>query len=873
VSPSGPTGGGTRLERGSRLGPYEILGPLGAGGMGEVYRALDSRLGREVAIKVLPAESSTDPDRLKRFEQESKAAGALNHPNLLAVFDTGVHEGGPYIVFELLQGETLRQRLAPGPLPTRKAVECAVQIANGLAAAHQAGIVHRDLKPENVFVTEDGRVKILDFGLAKLQPRRNEGDALSAEATASEITGAGTVLGTVGYMSPEQVQGRPADPRSDIFSLGTLFYEMLSGRRAFARDSSIETLRAILKEDPAELSGVKGSVPSGLEQIVRRCLEKRPDERFQSARDVAFALEAVSGSRAGMGFETPRPVGRRLVVGAAALTVVVLAASTVWLWPAASPPRVTGTTQITSDLVAKFWPVTDGSRIYFNESPRAGASVLAQVAAIGGDVAHIAAPFSAPQVVDVSPDGSELLVLGYGEVAPQDGMAELWIVPVVGGPPRRVGDLRGQDAAWSIDGRNIAYAAGSDLHVASSDGSGSRKIWTAAASIHFLAWSRDGRRLRMTVFPKNRNPALWEIGADGEGPHSLLPAFDRGACCGRWAADGKSYVFSAWEGRISDIWVLPERTSWLSRTPAEPVRLTQGPLSLNTPAPSRDGRRIFVVGEKERGELVRYDPGSRQFLPYLSGISAYTVRFSLDGQWLAYTAYPEGTLWRSRADGSDRLQLTRPPLHADDAHWSPDGKRLVFFGWDFVGQTNSSYLVSADGGLPALVPMPHDQGLVANSWSPDGGTLALWQRPEGRAITIQLLDLKTGRLSTVPGSEGLLDPHWSPDGRYLTAQSSDYLRLSLYDFTSRRWRQLLAGKQVLGWAAWSRDSRSLFINEGPARVRLGIADGRREVLANVEGLRLTGNYANWVGNAPDDSVITLRDLSVQEIFALDWKAP
>ena len=295
------------LGPGTHLGPFEILGALGSGGMGEVYRARDTRLGRDVAVKVLPADFSLDPDRRRRFEQETRAASALNHPNLVSVLDAGLHGDVPYIVFELLQGQTLRERLEPGPLPARKAIEYAVQIAHGLAAAHEAGIVHRDLKPENLFLTADGRLKILDFGLAKLRPTHGLSPASTQATTASEITGLGTVLGTTGYMSPEQVEGKPADHRSDIFSFGSVFSEMLSGRRAFRRDSAIETMRAILKEDPAGFEETNGNVPPPLERIVRRCLEKRPDERFQSARDIAFALDAFTGWSGADGATLPQP--------------------------------------------------------------------------------------------------------------------------------------------------------------------------------------------------------------------------------------------------------------------------------------------------------------------------------------------------------------------------------------------------------------------------------------------------------------------------------------------------------------------------------------------------------------------------------------
>src|ERR1700731_2959042 len=276
------------LTAGTKIGPYEIQSPLGAGGMGEVYRARDARLNREVAIKVLPATFARDPERLRRFQQEAQAVAALNHPNILAIHDFGEHDDSPYLVTELLEGESLRERLRSDVLPGRKATDYGAQIAHGLAAAHEKAIVHRDLKPENIFVTHDGRVKILDFGLAKLTSP--DGAALSDAATLAEQTEPGMVMGTVGYMSPEQVKGQAADHRSDLFSFGAILYEMLSGKRAFHGDTSVETMSAILKQDPPELTETNRSVPPGLERVVRHCMEKNPEERFQSARDVAFSL-------------------------------------------------------------------------------------------------------------------------------------------------------------------------------------------------------------------------------------------------------------------------------------------------------------------------------------------------------------------------------------------------------------------------------------------------------------------------------------------------------------------------------------------------------------------------------------------------------
>ena len=322
------------LQSGTKLGDYEVKSLLGAGGMGEVYRARDSRLGRDVAIKVLPSFLSTDSHRLRRFEQEARAAAALNHPNILAVFQMGTYEGAPYLVSELLQGETLREQIKRGRLAVRKAIDYGVQIACGLAAAHEKGIVHRDLKPENLFITKDGRLKILDFGLAKLtQPRSgSEHSAL----TLTEGTEAGVVMGTAGYMSPEQVRGQAADHRADIFAVGVILYEMLAGKRAFQKPTSADTMSAILNEDPPGISQVTANIPLALQRLVHRCLEKNPEQRFQSASDLAFAMDALSGSSgySTSGVSLGKPRWGRLFWGILASAMTVLLVGVAFLaWP------------------------------------------------------------------------------------------------------------------------------------------------------------------------------------------------------------------------------------------------------------------------------------------------------------------------------------------------------------------------------------------------------------------------------------------------------------------------------------------------------------------------------------------------------------
>src|SRR6202046_4357188 len=354
------------LTPGTKLGPYEIVSLLGAGGMGEVYRARDSRLKREVAIKVLPQALSLDADRLRRFEQEALATAALNHPNILAVFDIGTSEGSPYVVSELLEGETLRDRLRSGSVATRKALDYALQIAHGLAAAHEKGIVHRDLKPDNLFVTKDGRIKILDFGLAKvIQPKE------SSHNGTPTVTLPGVAMGTVGYMSPEQVRGLATDHRTDIFAFGAILYEMVVGKRTFHKSTEADTISAILNEEPQPISDFAPEMPIALQRVVRRCLEKNPEQRFHSASDLAFALDALSdpsGSSPNGAPPIPAIESQPLRSPWLMAALVILAAVVLgyFLMQPAPTPKVANYVQLTHDGQPKSLISTDGARLYLN---------------------------------------------------------------------------------------------------------------------------------------------------------------------------------------------------------------------------------------------------------------------------------------------------------------------------------------------------------------------------------------------------------------------------------------------------------------------------------------------------------------------------
>ncbi|MFI5183435.1 MAG: protein kinase, partial [Vicinamibacteria bacterium] len=455
------------IPSGSHVGRYEILGPLGAGGMGEVYRARDPRLDREVAIKVLPASFATDSDRLRRFEQEARAAGGLNHPGILSVFDIDTHDGAPFLVSELLEGETLRSRLTGTALAPRRAIEYALQIAQGLAAAHEKGIVHRDLKPDNLFVTNDGRVKILDFGLAKLTKPEGDAGSQNDSPTRTAGTDAGTVLGTAGYMSPEQVRGKPSDHRSDIFSFGAILYEMLSGRRAFHGDTAADTMTAILKEDPPELSAIPGGIAPGLERIVRHCLEKNPEGRFQSARDLAFDLEALSAGSGNQSAGTALGAARsRRVAMLAAISLAALALGVGLFLIGRRSARTVDTD--TAPRIPTFKRVTFGRGNVLTARFAPGSKNVVYAAAWEGrppeifltlgDAAESRSLGLPPgDVLSVSSSGELAVLLAKDIASATSGSGTLARVSLGGGAPRNI--LEGVSFAdWSPDGQSLAVA-------------------------------------------------------------------------------------------------------------------------------------------------------------------------------------------------------------------------------------------------------------------------------------------------------------------------------------------------------------------------------------------------------------------------------
>ena len=787
------------LASGLKLGPYEIQSSLGAGGMGEVYRARDSRLGRTVAIKVLPTSFSSDRDRLQRFSQEAHAAAGLNHPNILSIYDIGEEQGAPYIVSELLEGETLRDRLRTGPIQVRKAVDYALQTARGLAAAHDTGIVHRDLKPENLFLTNDGHVKILDFGLAKLTHPEDASGAADA-ATVQAVTEPGLVMGTVGYMAPEQVRGKAADQRSDLFSFGAILYEMISGKRAFHGETAADTMSAILKEDPPELSETARNVPPGLERIVHHCLEKNPAQRFQSARDLAFDLEVLSevSSTPRTGVlptavqQEIRADSRRrilLIAGAIVLAVALVAAG--WLGHnggASAPPEYQQITFQTGQIIsARFAP--DGTVVYnasWENSPNQ--LYLART----DDNGTRSLGIKDADLLAISKSGELAIRLNSVNMGGYARMGTLARLPMSGGTPREVLERVG-DADWASDGSQMAvtvfvpetrhwrleyplgkvlfdsinwistpkispdgrWIAIADHETPNGDDQGSvavidmegheRKLSSGWTSVEGIVWSPAGDEVWFSASKSGASDNLRGVTLDGKlRTIANVPG-------GMWTEDIRDGILLVVSQQI--------RIGISGVSPGSKEERDLGWLGWSTDLSiSNDGKKVLFTEEADGG-----GPNYTVFLRDTDGSPPVRIgdglgmAISPDCKWVLTRPARGGPLSLVPAGAGEARQLTHDNISYSETAFMPDGKHVLASGIE-PGHGGRDYLIDVDTGESKPVT---PEGTTGTSISPDGHKVIM-RGPDGH---LGVWSFDTNTLRIVPGLEQKYGVSgWTPDG-------------------------------------------------------------------------------------------------------------
>jgi eukaryotic-like serine/threonine-protein kinase len=859
------------LEPGSSLGPYRIVSPLGAGGMGEVYRARDPRLERDVAIKVLPEHFLDDGDSLARFQAEARAIASLSHPNIVSIHDTGQQGKRLYVVTELLEGETMRSRLRQGPFGVRKAAEHAARVAEGLAAAHERGLVHRDIKPENLFLLNDGRVKILDFGLARQDPLLAGAGDLSSSPTAARPTNPGAMIGTVGYLAPEQARGEVADHRADIFSLGAVLHEMLTGRRAFPGSSPAELISSILRDEPPPPSESDPRIPKALDLIVQHCLEKNPDERFQSARDLAFHLDSLGGSVTQRGVIEPLPERRRWP-----RPVALTLAGLVLLGGGLEIGRRFGGRggSAAGSAPSSFVQLTDlpGEERQAQLGPNATAFVFVGDASGNPDIylqrvggrnpinltADSPAADTAPAF---SPDSERIAFRSE-----RDGEG-IYVMGSTGESVKRLTDF-GHDPAWSPDGKQIVFSSGdgqnpwsrdalAQLWVVPSSGGEVRQLTKEGDAVQ-PSWSPHGRRIAFWGLRHDSGQRdLWTIPADAAGEPTPVevtndPAVDWDPV---WSPDGRTLFFASVRGGSMNLWrVAIDEASGHPRGEPQPVTTPSrmsGSISL-----SRDGRHLMYVSSDERSTIQRFglDPVTGRVSepprPVFQGSRViYTQDLSPNGEWVVFsTLGVREDLFLVRADGSGYHQITDDAFRDRGPKWSPDGSRIGFYS-DRSGRYET-WTILPDGSKLEQQTRTTGPSRWDTEWSPDGKHLATTDGVQTwiQDLTTPLAERKAEPLPPLEVKRALVPRSWSPDGSTLAGDLDFYVSPNsvtlLYSFETGKYRALPEGR---GTPAWLGDSRRLLVAQHDRIVLLDTRTGHASpvLAAPAQGISLSRDD-RWV---------------------------
>ena len=780
-----------------------------------MYRAFDPRIRRDVAIKVLPPTLAKFNDRLHRFEQEARAVGALSHPNLLTIFDTGKSEGRPYIVTELLEGQTLRGMLRESGtavrIPIRKAVDFGIQIANGLAAAHERGVVHRDLKPENLFITRDGRVKILDFGVAKLRSA-DDAAAMSDEDTMEQDTSPGTVIGTVGYMSPEQVRGQAVDGRSDIFSLGTLLYEMVAGEHPFRGNSPADTMSAILREDPKDLSTINPNVTPGLDRVIRHCMEKSPEQRFQSARDLAFHLDmlsSASGTAPTLETRMSERWNRPLLGVLGAVAVLIAGFGGGWLLRSsriAAPDRpLVRFTQVTHEEGLEIHPAAspDGDTFVFTRGGGPSADIFLQ-RVNGRNAINLTKRCAQADIQPAfSPDGT---MIAYRSECDGGG---IFIMGATGEAARRI-TTSCFNPAWSPDSKRIVCATESVNFTPTSRGqiselwivdaeSGQRKLLLPSDGVQ-PSWSPHGNRIAYWGMDgESAQRDIWTIDPNAADPSKTVTRVTNDIAVDWnpvWSHDGKYLYFGSDRGGAMNLWrVRVDEESGEARGDVEPATVPSR-FSAHYTMGKQGTRMLYSsIDQKESLRIVGFDPIAGATIgtprPVLGGtFLVFSSAISPDGRFAAVTnrGGQEDVFVVEIATGEVR-QLTNDAARDRGVFWSPDGTKIYFY----TQRDNHPYeiwSINADGSNLARVTHVEGRGLWYPTVSPDGRKLASYNDEHTYILDLAAPDAKLEQLpATHQGSRPAFNA-WSPDATMLAGELRGRPGIVLYTVADRTYRPI-----------------------------------------------------------------------------------